>query len=288
MGKFIDLTGQKFGRWTVLCRAKNIINNHTTFLCVCDCGTKRNVSGLTLRTGTSVSCGCLAKEKKHAPNFKDLSGKIFGWNEVIKEVGKDNQGSILWLCRCKCGKEHMVTSGNLNSGSSMSCGCYIAYLAKERNITHGMTNTQFYNIYNAMNGRCKNKKNKSYSYYGMRGIKVCDEWSKSFKNFYNDMYALYKEHLNKYGKKNTTIERNDVNGNYCKKNCSFATRSQQNLNTRANRLLSVGKETKTMKEWSNISGINYTTISTRLIRGWSNESAIFKGLLRNKKNKKIS
>lgn len=52
-----DLTGRRFGRYTVIRRAENRGFN-LYWLCRCDCGTERQVQGGTLRAGTGASCGC--------------------------------------------------------------------------------------------------------------------------------------------------------------------------------------------------------------------------------------
>lgn len=62
MGKFIDLTGQKFGHWTVIKRAENI-GRYVSWLCRCDCGTERVVQANNLKSGKSTSCGCIGLEK---------------------------------------------------------------------------------------------------------------------------------------------------------------------------------------------------------------------------------
>lgn len=49
MGKFIDLTGQKFGKWTVLRKAKNDKNKNLKYLCQCDCGTEKEVLSWSLK-----------------------------------------------------------------------------------------------------------------------------------------------------------------------------------------------------------------------------------------------
>ena len=59
MPKFIDLTGNKFDRWTVLKRAGTNKFRRPTWLCECDCGIKKEVDGQALRSGDSKSCGCL-------------------------------------------------------------------------------------------------------------------------------------------------------------------------------------------------------------------------------------
>lgn len=61
MGRFIDLTGQRFGRWTVL-RYAGSHNGAAFWECQCDCGTIRNVRASCLRSGESKSCGCFMVE----------------------------------------------------------------------------------------------------------------------------------------------------------------------------------------------------------------------------------
>lgn len=61
MIKFNDLTGQRFGRWTVIQRAENK-GKHTMWKCRCDCGTERDVSSYCLTHGVSRSCGCYKKD----------------------------------------------------------------------------------------------------------------------------------------------------------------------------------------------------------------------------------
>ena len=63
MGKFIDLTGQKFGRLTVVSFSSKDKNHHLYWNCVCECGTNRRVAGCALKRGLTQSCGCLSREK---------------------------------------------------------------------------------------------------------------------------------------------------------------------------------------------------------------------------------
>ena len=67
MSKLIDLIGQKFGRLTVVERAENGIRKDgspfTRWMCKCDCGKEKIVTGSNLRKGITKSCGCYAKEQ---------------------------------------------------------------------------------------------------------------------------------------------------------------------------------------------------------------------------------
>lgn len=67
MVAFIDLTGQRFERWTVLTKASTK-NRSIQWGCICDCGTEKIVAGASLRTGNSKSCGCLTVEAAIARN----------------------------------------------------------------------------------------------------------------------------------------------------------------------------------------------------------------------------
>jgi hypothetical protein len=81
--------------------------------------------------------------------------------------------------------------------------------------------------YTNMKTRCQNTTHSRYKYYGGKGIVV--EW-KSYQEFKDDMYKSYNRHLKKYGHKQTTLDRVNVNGNYCKQNCRWATWKEQNNN----------------------------------------------------------
>lgn len=63
-----DLTGQRFGRLTVIERAQNDSSCHAMWLCRCDCGTEKVVGARHLQSGDVRSCGCLARELSSVRN----------------------------------------------------------------------------------------------------------------------------------------------------------------------------------------------------------------------------
>ena len=61
-----DLTGQKFGRLTVICRVSNTPDGRAKWKCVCDCGAEHIVIGSLLKSGQIQSCGCLSRDRHYA------------------------------------------------------------------------------------------------------------------------------------------------------------------------------------------------------------------------------
>ncbi len=82
----------------------------------------------------------------------------------------------------------------------------------------------FYLAWCNMKTRCDNPNSTQYKWYGERGVTYCADW-KQFRNFYEDLWPLWKENL--------TLERKDPNVNYNKDNCCWATWAEQANNRRA-------------------------------------------------------
>lgn len=151
---------------------------------------------------------------------------------------------------------------------------------KHFNETHGLTKTVLYSRYRGILNRCYNKKVKAYKNYGGRGINMCDEWKNDFIAFYN--------WANENGfKENLEIDRKNVNGNYCPKNCRFVTK-KINLNNRTvSVIIEYNNITKTMGEWSEIYGLKFQTLWARInIYKYDIETALTKPIRKwNSKNK---
>lgn len=118
MPKTIDLTGQRFGSWTVLRYA-----GASKWDCLCACGTEKAVLGKSLKTGSSTSCGCLRSKLLSARRSSDIAGQRFGKPIAIKRTGSDQHLKAMWLCLCDCGGSTNGISGDLRAGKLRSCGC---------------------------------------------------------------------------------------------------------------------------------------------------------------------
>ena len=103
-GKFIDLTGKRFGKLVVLKKSeKKTASSGCMWLCRCDCGNDTIASTSTLNSGKKKSCGCLRTEVNHS-KLENLTGKRFGRLEVLEKVYRpDNR--TLWHCKCDCGRD---------------------------------------------------------------------------------------------------------------------------------------------------------------------------------------
>jgi len=151
----------------------------------------------------------------------DLTGQRFGDLVVLTYAGYYHKtSSILWLCQCDCGERNVVRTSSLRHGKSKSCGCGMGWKLK-----HGHSDSRTYSSYRAMMRRCYKPKTASYKHYGGRGICVCARWHgpQGFINFLADLGERPR------GK---TIDRKDVDGNYCPQNCRWATKIMQENNKR--------------------------------------------------------
>ena len=124
-----------------------------------------------------------------------------------------------------CGNEFKAQVQHINSGATISCGCYNKRRASETHKTHGLGDTRLYIIWANIKARILIPKKENYINYGGRGITICDDWKNDFMSFYN--WAIsngYSEGL--------SIDRIDNSGNYCPENCRWTTSTIQNRNKR--------------------------------------------------------
>ena len=172
MGKFIDLTGWRFGRLVVTNKA-GVKKNRIYWQCDCDCGNTKIIAGRDLRERDVISCGCYKKELNSSRCLIDLTGRRFG-RLVVIEQEKTASYSLLkrkrirWSCQCDCNNIAVVEGSNLKNGTTKSCGClhkemarrnkksgeaafntiYNSYIrhSKKRNLSFNLTKQEFKNL----------------------------------------------------------------------------------------------------------------------------------------------
>lgn len=199
----------------------------------------------------------------------DLTGQKINRLTVIKRDGSQNKKAV-WLCKCDCGKEFRVLGSSIISGNTKSCGCLHREMAQNMGLAnkkHGMFGTRIYGIWADMKKRCLDERDRAYKHYGGRGISVCEDWY-DFEKFYEwAKMSGYNDTL--------TLDRMNVNGNYTPDNCKWTTWKEQQNNRRSSRMITYNGETKTLKQWSDITGIPYSTLCARInTLHWDVEKAL--------------
>lgn len=207
---------------------------------------------------------------KHGVRFIDRTGRQYGELAVLSFSRKNEIGQSFWMCRCSCGRDAEVFSGNLNSGHTISCGC------KKGNRKHGeggsinfVNRSPEYQTLASILQRCLNPKAIAYKFYGARGVTVCEEWNSLEK------YLAFLSHVGRRPSAGHSIDRfPGKNGNYEPGNVRWATKSEQSRNTRRNIILTFRGETLCRKDMAEKYGLSAMGLKKRLDVGMSLESAL--------------
>lgn len=196
---------------------------------------------------------------------KNLTGIRFDRLFVIRQLPSKNKSSQ-WLCECDCGRHTNSARTSLVRGRARSCGCLRNEMTGDRFRSHGKTHTREYRIWFHMRERCR----PSGTYWG-KGIRVCRRWQ-SFVNFLKDMGPCPFS--------NSTIEREDNNGNYSPENCRWATMAEQSRNTSRSRFIEHNGFRMNVSEWALTLGVSKAALYKRRENGFSDDDIVtmpFKG-----------
>jgi hypothetical protein len=187
----------------------------------------------------------------------DLVGKVFGNLKVLKFSRLDKHGHSMWECKnIITNKIKIVHGRSLVRGETQG---------KKDHEAHGETKngkkSSEYKIWKDMKYRCCNQNHKNFKNYGERGIKICDRWKNSFRNFLEDM--------GRRPSSKHSIDRINNNGYYAPDNCRWATKSEQDRNKRTNVWLEYEDIKMIKKDWAKFLGVSENYIYRRLKKGKS-------------------
>ena len=202
---------------------------------------------------------------------EDIIGTKYERLTVIGfEHAKSPSRNWKWIVKCECGNVKTFFPGDVRKGKVRSCGCLHNELAKERASKFRnpiAENKRLYNIYNNMKSRCFKPNDSRYKDYGGRGIAVCEEWAVSF-----DVFADWAK-ANGY-RNDLTIERVDVNGDYCPENCEWIPLKEQAKNKRDTVWVEYKGERVKLQDLAEIAVVQYDALHNRITKGWDVEEAI--------------
>ena len=203
------------------------------------------------------------------PRIRNLIGMKFGMLSVVSfdcRVVVGNSFKYRWRTLCDCGRDHLVVSGDLVTGNTISCGCFHRKLVGDLFRTHGFCKYPEYTVWKSMIDRCTRETCKHFHRYGGRGISVCDRWLSSFEDFLSDMG---RRPTNRH-----TIERVNNDLGYNPENCVWATYYIQSRNTSQTRFIDFNGKKQCLADWAAELGIDRRTLRSRLESKWSIERAM--------------
>lgn len=193
---------------------------------------------------------------------EQFAGKRQGSYTILYAIRKKPTGKkwlyVHFVCQCDCGKQITVMACDFKRLHKCQSCCQK---------THNKSYTKLYKSYTCMKERCYYPHNNRYYKYGARDIKICDEWLQDREKFFEWAYAHgYKDGL--------SIDRIDVDGDYCPENCRWATNKQQSRNKSTTVWVEYKGKRLCLKDWADKMGIRRDTLSHRLKSGWSIEKTL--------------
>jgi hypothetical protein len=164
--------------------------------------------------------------------IRDITNQKFGRLLVLLPTQERKRGSVVWKCRCDCGKILNVSVKYMQEGNVKSCGCLQREnYRKGTSFKHGMSNTVEYHAYVQARYRCCNSRCRNYKNYGGRGIEFRFV---SFEEFYA---CIGPRPSSEY-----SLDRIDVNEHYEIGNVQWATDKEQVENRRIKRIENFSEE----------------------------------------------
>jgi hypothetical protein len=192
----------------------------------------------------------------------DIVGQRFGRLVVLRRAPTLTKPA--YLVRCDCGTEKIIRGDHLRAGRVKACG------ADMHRQQHGQTasyaKTAEYTAWSNMVARCRPGTHPHTGRYGARGITICKQWRDSFEAFFAD--------VGKRPSPQHSLDRINNDGDYEPGNVRWATRAQQQRNTRKTIFLVFDNERLPVSVWAERLGISRSKILWRARNGYPIEQIL--------------
>jgi len=279
--------GKQYGRWTILEILPELSKNGSVLCrarCSCERHTEKIAQLCVIRSGRSLSCGCINRELTSQRNATDLTGQKFNKLTALYKTGeKYSDGSIMWHCQCECGNFRDVPSTFLKSGGVKECE---ACSRKTHVEATKLANTKYddfdraiAHVFNGMQQRCYNPKTDDYPRYGAKGVTIYQGWL-------DDVSSFVKWAKETGYRRGMTIERKDGSKGYTPENCTWKDRVDQQNNLKSNHVIDVDGRRFTLTQCVRITG-NETKHVDRVFESDSEAADIVRRILKDRADKNL-
>jgi hypothetical protein len=259
-----QLIGLKYGRLTIMADS-GIFNEKRMIIAKCECGSLKEYALVSVRKGSTKSCGCIKYKEA------DFVGRKFGKLTIISGLGTLN-GKRRVLVKCECGVIQESYLKEIKSADKKSCGC--GSRSKD-----GLSKHPIHISWRNMISRCEDPDCTSYDAYGGSGVSVCDEWRNDFMSFYSWAIDKWQDGLQ--------LDKDKICGGegklYSPELCCFLTPSENSRNRKSNLMVEYNGELKCLTGWCEKLNLPYFPIRKRIyLRGWTVERAFSEPLRKTK------
>ncbi len=194
-------------------------------------------------------------------NIPEMIGKTYGKLTIIEKCGQDKYGVVMLKCECSCGNSTVTRASYIWRGKTDRCHTC------PRHITHGNRKHPLYIVWANMKQRTTNPKVKCFPNYGGRGIIMCDDWLKSFENFF--------EWANNSGwKKSMQIDRIDNDQGYFPENCRWVTPLDNSRNRRVTKMVEFNGSNIPLAKFCEDHQLDYEVVSRKVNAGWNTKTIL--------------